>query len=109
MCFYLEREAGILIDCQVLPYSFNLAMLKIYNTLTRSKQEFIPRQPGKAGMYVCGMTVYDYCHIGHARVMVVFDTVARFYGIQVINYLCAQYHRYRRQDYPARQRQSGGI
>ena len=53
-------------------------MLKIYNTLTRSKQEFVPKQPGKAGMYVCGMTVYDYCHIGHARVMVVFDTVARY-------------------------------
>jgi cysteinyl-tRNA synthetase len=53
-------------------------MLKIYNTLTRSKQEFVPRQAGKVGMYVCGMTVYDYCHIGHARVMVVFDTVARY-------------------------------
>ena len=53
-------------------------MLKIYNTLSRSKQEFIPRQPGTVGMYVCGMTVYDYCHIGHARVMVVFDTIARF-------------------------------
>ncbi len=53
-------------------------MLKIYNTLTRSKQEFIPKQAGKVGMYVCGMTVYDYCHIGHARVMVVFDTVARY-------------------------------
>ena len=53
-------------------------MLKIYNTLTRSKQDFIPKQPGKVGMYVCGMTVYDYCHIGHARVMVVFDTVARY-------------------------------
>ncbi|WP_445371031.1 cysteine--tRNA ligase [Methylomonas sp. HW2-6] len=53
-------------------------MLKIYNTLTRSKQEFVPKQPGKVGMYVCGMTVYDYCHIGHARVMVVFDTVARY-------------------------------
>ncbi|OAI28206.1 cysteine--tRNA ligase [Methylomonas koyamae] len=53
-------------------------MLKIYNTLTRSKQEFIPREPGKVGMYVCGMTVYDYCHVGHARVMVVFDTVARY-------------------------------
>jgi len=38
----------------------------------------VPRQPGKVGMYVCGMTVYDYCHIGHARVMVVFDTVARY-------------------------------
>jgi cysteinyl-tRNA synthetase len=53
-------------------------MLKIYNTLTRSKQEFTPKHPGKVGMYVCGMTVYDYCHIGHARVMVVFDTVARY-------------------------------
>ena len=53
-------------------------MLKIYNTLARAKQEFIPKQPGKVGMYVCGMTVYDYCHIGHARVMVVFDTVARY-------------------------------
>ncbi|MFA6051716.1 MAG: cysteine--tRNA ligase [Methylobacter sp.] len=53
-------------------------MLKIYNTLTRKKEEFQPRVPGKVGMYVCGMTVYDYCHIGHARVMVVFDTVARY-------------------------------
>ena len=53
-------------------------MLKIYNTLTRSKDTFIPRVEGKVGMYVCGMTVYDYCHIGHARVMVVFDIVARY-------------------------------
>ncbi|NOT85445.1 MAG: cysteine--tRNA ligase [Methylococcaceae bacterium] len=53
-------------------------MLKIYNTLTRSKETFIPRVAGKVGLYVCGMTVYDYCHIGHARVMVVFDTVARY-------------------------------
>jgi cysteinyl-tRNA synthetase len=52
--------------------------LKIYNTLSRKKEEFIPREPGKVGMYVCGMTVYDYCHIGHARVMVVFDTIARY-------------------------------
>jgi cysteinyl-tRNA synthetase len=54
-------------------------MLKIYNTLTRKKELFQPRVPGKVGMYVCGMTVYDYCHIGHARVMVVFDTVARYF------------------------------
>jgi cysteinyl-tRNA synthetase len=54
-------------------------MLKIYNTLTRKKQQFQPRVAGKVGMYVCGMTVYDYCHIGHARVMVVFDTVARYF------------------------------
>jgi cysteinyl-tRNA synthetase len=53
-------------------------MLKIYNTLTRKKEPFRPRVAGQVGMYVCGMTVYDYCHIGHARVMVVFDTVARF-------------------------------
>jgi cysteinyl-tRNA synthetase len=53
--------------------------LKIYNTFTRKKEQFIPRQPGKIGMYVCGMTVYDYCHIGHARVMVVFDTIARYF------------------------------
>ena len=54
-------------------------MLKIYNTLTRSKEIFTPKVAGKVGLYVCGMTVYDYCHIGHARVMVVFDTVARYF------------------------------
>ncbi|MDO8811018.1 MAG: cysteine--tRNA ligase [Gallionella sp.] len=53
-------------------------MLKIYNTLTRDKREFTPIVPGKVGMYVCGMTVYDYCHLGHARVMVVFDMVYRW-------------------------------
>ncbi|MDD5383943.1 MAG: cysteine--tRNA ligase [Gallionella sp.] len=53
-------------------------MLEIYNTLTRDKQEFAPIVPGKAGMYVCGMTVYDYCHLGHARVLVVFDMVYRW-------------------------------
>ena len=51
---------------------------KIYNTLSREKQAFIPMEPGKIRMYVCGMTVYDYCHIGHARVMVVFDMVQRW-------------------------------
>jgi len=50
-------------------------MLKIYNTLARDKQEFVPIEPGKVRMYVCGMTVYDYCHLGHARVMVIFDVV----------------------------------
>ena len=53
-------------------------MLKIYNTLARRKQEFVPIKPGRARMYVCGMTVYDYCHLGHARVMVVFDMVQRW-------------------------------
>jgi len=53
-------------------------MLKIHNTLTRQKQAFVPIEPGRVRMYVCGMTVYDFCHIGHARVLVVFDMVARW-------------------------------
>ncbi|MBX3651207.1 MAG: cysteine--tRNA ligase [Burkholderiales bacterium] len=53
-------------------------MLKIYNTLARDKQEFRPIEPGKVRMYVCGMTVYDFCHLGHARVMVIFDVVQRW-------------------------------
>lgn len=52
-------------------------MLKIYNSLTRQKETFKPIEPGKVRMYVCGMTVYDLCHVGHARVMVVFDMIAR--------------------------------
>ncbi|MEZ5739294.1 MAG: cysteine--tRNA ligase [Burkholderiaceae bacterium] len=55
-----------------------MSMLQIYNTLSRSKQAFEPIEPGKVRMYVCGMTVYDYCHLGHARVMVVFDLVQRW-------------------------------
>ena len=54
-------------------------MLKIHNSLTREKQEFIPLTPGKVKIYVCGMTVYDYCHLGHARVMMVFDMVQRWF------------------------------
>jgi cysteinyl-tRNA synthetase len=53
-------------------------VLKIYNTLAREKQEFVPLAAGKVRMYVCGMTVYDYCHLGHARVMLVFDVVRRW-------------------------------
>ena len=53
-------------------------MLKIHNTLARDKQVFAPIEPGLVRMYVCGMTVYDYCHLGHARVLVVFDMVARW-------------------------------
>jgi len=51
--------------------------LHIYNSLTRKKEPFQPLVEGKVGMYVCGMTVYDYCHLGHARVLVVFDMVVR--------------------------------
>jgi len=53
-------------------------MLKIHNTLSRQKEPFKPIVAGRVGMYVCGMTVYDFCHIGHARVMVVFDSVQRW-------------------------------
>ncbi|KAF1049064.1 MAG: Cysteine--tRNA ligase [Herbaspirillum frisingense] len=55
-----------------------MSELKIYNTLARDKQTFSPIEPGKVRLYVCGMTVYDYCHIGHARVLVVFDMVQRW-------------------------------
>src|SRR5690242_17164952 len=53
-------------------------MLKIYNSLGRAKQDFVPLRPGEVRMYVCGMTVYDYCHLGHARVLVIFDVVRRW-------------------------------
>jgi len=52
--------------------------LSVYNTLTRKKDVFVPLVAGKVGMYVCGVTVYDYCHVGHARVMVVFDVIHRW-------------------------------
>jgi cysteinyl-tRNA synthetase len=53
-------------------------MLTLHNSLTRGKEEFIPITPGRVRMYVCGMTVYDYCHLGHARVLVVFDMITRW-------------------------------
>ena len=52
--------------------------MRIYNTLTRSKEEFVPLTPGEVRMYVCGMTVYDLCHIGHARFLIVFDVIQRY-------------------------------
>ncbi|MBB4221249.1 cysteine--tRNA ligase [Variovorax guangxiensis] len=52
--------------------------LRIYNTLSRELEEFSPLQPGQVRMYVCGMTVYDFCHIGHARMMMAFDVVQRW-------------------------------
>ncbi len=54
-------------------------VMKIYNTLTRQKEEFVPIEPGKVRMYVCGPTVYNYIHIGNARPMIVFDTVRRYF------------------------------
>ncbi len=55
-----------------------MTMLQIYNSLTRKKDLFTPIDPNNIRMYVCGMTVYDYCHLGHARVLVVFDMVNRY-------------------------------
>ena len=66
-------------------------MLKIYNTLTRQKAPFTPIDKENVRMYVCGMTVYDYCHLGHARVLVVFDVVNRMlrheFGDQHVTYV----------------------
>jgi len=59
-------------------------MLKIYNDLTHRKEPFEPLEPGRVRMYVCGMTVYDLCHLGHARVMVVFDVIYRY--LQALGY-----------------------
>ncbi len=53
-------------------------MLRIFNSLSRTKQDFQPISPPEVRMYVCGMTVYDYCHLGHARVLIVFDIVQRW-------------------------------
>ena len=53
-------------------------MLRIHNTLAREKQDFTPIRPGEVRIYVCGMTVYDYCHLGHARMLVAFDIVRRW-------------------------------
>ena len=66
-----------------------MSQLKIYNTLARDKQEFVPIVPGQVGMYVCGMTIYDYCHIGHARMMMAFDVVYRWLTVSgyQVNYV----------------------
>jgi len=66
-------------------------MLEIYNSLTNQSQPFIPLDEKNVRLYVCGMTVYDYCHIGHARVLVVFDVVYRYlshiYGAEHVTYI----------------------
>lgn len=70
-----------------LPYRMRIEMLTIYNDLTNKKEPFFPINPPQVKMYVCGMTVYDFCHLGHARVMIVFDMVHRYLqhlGYQVI-------------------------
>ena len=56
--------------------------IKFYNSLTNQKEDFVPIREGEVGMYVCGMTVYDNCHLGHARAMMAFDIVARYLRYQ---------------------------
>jgi cysteinyl-tRNA synthetase len=55
-----------------------VSTLRIHNSMSGRKEEFVPRVPGRVGMYVCGITVYDFCHVGHARFLVVFDVVRRY-------------------------------
>ena len=63
--------------------------MKLYNTLTKTKEEFVPLEEGKVKMYVCGPTVYNFIHIGNARPMIVFDTVRRYleYKGYEVNYV----------------------
>src|ERR1700710_1578010 len=58
--------------------------LRLFNTLTGQAEEFVPIVPGQVRMYVCGMTIYDLCHMGHARMMMAFDVVYRW--LQVLGY-----------------------
>lgn len=60
--------------------------MKIFNTLTRRKEEFVPLTPGQVKMYVCGPTVYNLIHIGNARPMIVFDTVRRYLSTRAMMY-----------------------
>ena len=53
--------------------------MKLFNDFTRKKEEFVPIEPGKIRMYVCGPTVYDYFHLGNARTFIVFDTIRRYF------------------------------
>jgi cysteinyl-tRNA synthetase len=62
-------------------------MLRIYNTLSRQKEMFTPIEAGKVKLYVCGMTVYDLCHLGHARVLIAFDVFYRFLQKSGLNHL----------------------
>ncbi|MGD8408460.1 MAG: cysteine--tRNA ligase, partial [Thiohalophilus sp.] len=66
-------------------------MLQIHNNLSKRKEPFQPIDPDNVRMYVCGMTVYDMCHIGHARVLVVFDVVYRYlcevFGAEHVTYV----------------------
>ena len=60
--------------------------MRLYNTMSKVKEEFVPIEPGKVSMYVCGPTVYNYIHIGNARPMIVFDTARRYLSFAVTKF-----------------------
>ncbi|GAB7080443.1 cysteine--tRNA ligase [Megalodesulfovibrio paquesii] len=64
--------------------------MRLYNTLTRSKESFVPAEPGKVRLYVCGITAYDLCHVGHARSAVVFDVLVRYLAAQGLDVVFAR-------------------
>ncbi len=64
--------------------------MRFYNTITRSKEPFVPAEPGKVSLYACGITAYDYCHVGHARSAVVFDVLVRYLASQGLDVVFAR-------------------
>jgi cysteinyl-tRNA synthetase len=74
-----QKQKRPLLDNSHYPKYDEEMSLKVYNTLTGQKEEFVPLNPGKVGMYVCGVTIYDYCHIGHARSAMVFDVIRNYF------------------------------
>lgn len=74
-----DPEFGIFNPVLLLTISIqsSVAVITIYNSLTQQKEKFTPISPGKVGIYVCGITTYDYCHVGHARMLVAFDVIVR--------------------------------
>ena len=85
-------------------------MLAIHNSLTGEKAEFKPLRGNEVRMYVCGITVYDYIHLGHARMLTVFDLVQRYLRTaRLRRHLRAQHHGHRRQDHSARAGERRGL
>ena len=79
--------------------------MRVYNTLSRTKEEFVPREPGKVAMYVCGPTVYNHIHIGNARTFLSFDVIRRYLAVPGFDVrVRPEHHRRRRQDHQPRQR-----
>src|SRR5579862_3925451 len=81
--------------------------MKIHNTLTGRLEEFIPLVPGKAGMYVCGVTVYDRSHIGHARALVTFDVILRYLRFPGFDVTCVRTYSDVEVKFHARAQQAG--